>query len=73
MSPIFASGIERAKSANSTKLRDLDAFEEFFWLVEQRVNTSHAIIAEVRGSTNSGPWKDALNAIQIRYPLLSHR
>jgi hypothetical protein len=71
MSPIFASDIKRAKSANSTKLRDLDAFAEFFWLVEQSVNTSHAVIVEVRGSTTIDQWKDALNAIQIRYPLLS--
>ena len=71
MSAVFASDIERAQSVNATKLRDLDAFEEFFWLVEQSVNTSHAVVVEVNGSTTIGQWKDGLDAIQSRYPLLS--
>ena len=71
MSAVFASDIERAQSVNATKLRDLDAFEEFFWLVEQSVNTSHVVVVEVNGSTTIGQWKDGLDAIQSRYPLLS--
>jgi hypothetical protein len=39
---------------NATKLRDLDAFEELFWLVEQSVNVSHAVVVEVKGSTTIG-------------------
>ncbi len=71
MSAMIASDIERAQSVNATKLRDLDAFEEFFWLVEQSVNVSHAVVVEVKGSTTIGQWQNALDAIQIRYPLLS--
>ena len=65
MSAVFASDIERAQSVNATKLRDLDAFEEFLWLVEQSVNVSHAVVVEVNGSTTIGQWKNALDAIQI--------
>jgi hypothetical protein len=56
---------------NAVRLRDLDAFEEFFWLIEQSVSVSHAAIAEVSGRTTIKQWKDALDAMQIRYPLLS--
>jgi len=31
----------------------------------------HAVVAEVNGATTLEQWKDALDAIQIRYPLLS--
>ena len=56
---------------NATKLRDLDAFEEFFWLIEQSVPLFHAVVAEMKGSTTLQQWNDALDAMQIRYPLLS--
>jgi NRPS condensation-like uncharacterized protein len=72
MSPIFARDIGRhIQSANTPKLRDLDALEEFLWLVEQNVNVSHAVVAEVKGSTTIGQWRSALDAIQLRYPLLT--
>jgi hypothetical protein len=32
---------------------------------------SHAVIVEVNGAATIEQWKGALNAIQIRYPLLS--
>lgn len=31
----------------------------------------HAVVAEVNGATTMEQWKDALDAIQIRYPFLS--
>ena len=71
MSAIFAPGIEPAKSVNAIKLRDLDAFEEFFWLLEQSIPMFHGVVVEVNGATTIEQWKDALDAIQIRYPLLS--
>jgi hypothetical protein len=60
-----------AQSVNATKLRDLDAFEEFFWLLEQSANVSHAVVVEVNGATTIEQWRNAMNAIQVRYPLLS--
>jgi hypothetical protein len=69
---VFAPDVEHdAQSMNATKLRDLDAFEEFFWLLEQSANVAHAVVVEVKGATTMGQWKDAMDAIQIRYPLLS--
>jgi hypothetical protein len=56
---------------NATKLRDLDTFEEFFWLMEQSAPLFHAVAAEVNGATTMKQWKNAFDAMQIRYPLLS--
>jgi hypothetical protein len=71
-SAAFAPDVEHdAQSVNATKLRDLDAYEEVFWLFEQSVNMSHAVVVEVNGATTFGQWKDAMDAIQVRYPLLS--
>jgi hypothetical protein len=70
LSTVIALDLEQAESGNTTRLRDLDAFEEFFWLVEQSVNVSHAVVVEVKGTTTIGQWQDALEAVQIRYPLL---
>ena len=71
LSTIIASEIAEARAGNATKLRDLDAFEEFFWLLEQSAPVFHAAIVEVTGATTVRQWKTALNAIQDRYPLLS--
>jgi hypothetical protein len=56
---------------NKTKLRDLDAFEEFFWLIEQSVPVFHVVVAEVKGTTTIEQWERALDAVEVRYPLLS--
>jgi hypothetical protein len=58
-------------SNTASKLRDLDAFEEFFWLLEQNLAVFHAAIVEVKGTTTLEQWKDPFHEIQIRYPLLS--
>ena len=71
LSAIVSPGVERTQAVNATKLRDLDAFEEFFWLIEQSVTVFHAVVVEVKGATTIEQWKDALDAMQIRYPLLS--
>jgi hypothetical protein len=71
MSAIFVPALEDAQDVNRTKLRDLDAFEEFFWLLEQSVPVFHVVVAEVKGLTTIAQWKKGLNALQMRYPLLS--
>ena len=71
LSTVIASDLEQARFGEATKLRDLDAFEEFFWLLEQRINVSHAVVVEVKGTTTIAQWQDAMDAVQIRYPLLS--
>jgi hypothetical protein len=71
MSAIFPLEVAPAQSVNATKLRNLDTFEEFFWLIEQSAPLFHAVVAKVNGTTTIEQWKEALDAIQIRYPLLS--
>ena len=71
MSAVLVPSIERAQNVNLTKLRELDAFEEFFWLIEQSVPVFHTIIAEVKGATTIEQWERALDAVEVRYPLLS--
>ena len=71
MSTIFPLEVAPAQSVNATKLRDLDTFEEFFWLLEQSAPLFHAVVAKVNGTTTIEQWKEALDAMQIRYPLLS--
>jgi hypothetical protein len=71
MSAIFVPALEDAQDVNRTRLRDLDAFEEFFWLLEQSVPVFHLVVAEVKGLTTIAQWKKGLNALQMRYPLLS--
>ena len=71
LTTVIGSELEEARFGNATRLRDLDAFEELFWLLEQSVNVSHAVMVEVKGTTTIGQWQDALEAVQIRYPLLS--
>jgi hypothetical protein len=71
MPAIFLPEVGHAQSVNATKLRDLDTFEEFLWLLEQSVPLFHAVVAEVSGMTTMKRWKNAFDAIQIRYPLLS--
>ena len=71
MSAIFPLEVAPAQSVNATKLRNLDTFEEFFWLIEQSAPLFHAVVAKVNGTTTIEQSKEALDAIQIRYPLLS--
>jgi len=71
MSATLVPSLEHAQYVKSRKLRDLDAFEEFFWLIEQSVPVFHAIIAEVKGATTIEQWESALDAVEARYPLVS--
>ena len=71
MSAVLVASLEHPQNVNLTKLRELDAFEEFFWLIEQSVPVFHTIIAEVKGATTIEQWARALDAVEVRYPLLS--
>ena len=52
-------------------LRPLGAFEELFCLFDQYFPTNAAFAAEITGPTTVQQWRDALDAIQQRHPLLS--
>jgi hypothetical protein len=71
MSATLVPSLEYAQYVNSRKLRDLDAFEEFFWLLEQSVPVFHTIVAEIKGATTIEQWESALDAVEVRYPLLT--
>jgi hypothetical protein len=52
-------------------LRPLGAFEELFCLFDQRFPTNGALAAQITGHTTVEQWRDALDAVQQRHPLLS--
>jgi hypothetical protein len=52
-------------------LRPLGAFEELFCLFDQHFPTNHAFAAQITGHTTVQQWRDALDAVQQRHPLLS--
>lgn len=52
-------------------LRPLGAFEELFCLFDQRFPTNHALAAQITGRTTVQQFRDALDAVQQRHPLLS--
>jgi hypothetical protein len=52
-------------------LRPLGAFEEFFCLFDQYFPTNGALAAQITGNTTFLQWRDALDAVQQRHPLLS--
>jgi hypothetical protein len=55
----------------SNLLRPLGAFEELFCLFDQSFPTNHALAAQITGHTTVQQWRDALDAVQQRHPLLS--
>jgi hypothetical protein len=52
-------------------LRPLGAFEELFCLFDQHFPTNGALAAQIAGHTTVQQWRDALDAVQQRHPLLS--
>ena len=57
-------------AAPPTVLRPLGSFEEFFWLIDQNRPLHFALAAQVQGPTTVGRWRDALDLVQRRHPLL---
>jgi hypothetical protein len=57
----------------SDLLRPLGAFEELFCLFDQCFPTNGALAAQIIGRTTVQRWRDALDAVQQRHPLLSAR
>jgi len=51
-------------------LRQLDSFEEHFWLMEQVARRGHVLAAEISGQTRVENWHEALRELQKAYPLL---
>jgi hypothetical protein len=62
---------EVAVPSSLQKIRDLDSFEEVFWLIEQNLAAYYVLAVEVEGATTVNEWRAALEAVQRRHPLLS--
>jgi hypothetical protein len=54
-------------------LRTLGVFEEYFWLLQQRVPRTIVVAAEVQGRTTVEQWRGALAAVQAHHAMLSAR
>ncbi|HTF63741.1 MAG TPA: condensation domain-containing protein [Edaphobacter sp.] len=57
------------KSKN--QVRAMGAMERLFWLMDQKHPAHLTVTAEVKGSTKVESWRDALDAVQRRHPVLS--
>jgi NRPS condensation-like uncharacterized protein len=59
--------------ANKSKkeVRALGAKEHLFWLMNQKHPVHLTVTAEVKGDTKMQSWRDALDAVQRRHPVLS--
>jgi NRPS condensation-like uncharacterized protein len=56
---------------SKTELRALGAREQMFWLMDQKHPVHLTVTAEVKGTTKARDWRDALDAVQKRHPILS--
>src|SRR5258707_11833828 len=53
------------------EVRALGAMERLFWLMDQKHPAHFTVTAEVKGFTKVQSWRDALDAVQRRHPILS--
>jgi NRPS condensation-like uncharacterized protein len=56
---------------SKTEIRALGAREHMFWLMDQKHPVHLTVTAEVKGITKVQSWRDALDAVQRRHPVLS--
>jgi NRPS condensation-like uncharacterized protein len=56
---------------SKTEVRALGAKESLFWFMNQKHPVHLTMTAEVKGSTEVQNWRDALDAVQRRHPILS--
>jgi phthiocerol/phthiodiolone dimycocerosyl transferase-like enzyme len=63
----------RASTRPGKTLRMLGVFEEYFWLLQQRLPRTIVVAAEVHGRTTVEQWRAALGAVQAHHTILSAR
>jgi NRPS condensation-like uncharacterized protein len=56
---------------SNKEVRALGAMERLFWLLDQNHPAHLTVTAEVNGFTNVQSWRDALDEMQKRHPVLS--
>jgi hypothetical protein len=54
-------------------LRPLGSLEHIFWLMNRSAGNQIVLAAEIDGETTPHSWREALDALQRRHPLLSAR
>jgi hypothetical protein len=64
-------GIPRDVADLSLALRPLGSFEHLFWLIDQSHPVHFAVTAEVEGDISPRDWRQALDRVQDRHPLLN--
>jgi hypothetical protein len=69
--PLTSQELQPLAPLTSDILRPLGAFEELYCLFDQHFPIQGALAAEITGHTTVRQWRDALDAIQRRHPLLS--
>jgi Condensation domain len=68
MTPLQTSPLQVKKSS---VLRELSSIERMHWLMDQNHCNHFPMAAEVRGHTTVTMWRDALDDLQRRHPLLN--
>src|ERR1700742_1383673 len=63
--------IIRTPKNENLRIRDLDSFEERFWLREQQEGLSLIVAADLRTDFAVPRWQQALRRVQERYTALS--
>lgn len=64
--------MEVAEANRSTgTLRPIGGTEHFFWLANQILPVHGSFVTEIRGTTSVAQWREALDVVQARHPLLS--
>ena len=58
-------------AAMPTVLRPLGSLEQFLWLIDQNRPVHFALAGQVQGATTVERWRDAIDLVQLRHPLLS--
>ena len=53
------------------EVRVLGAMERLFWFMDQNHPAHLTVTADVKGFTKVQNWRDALDAVQRRHPVLS--
>src|SRR5882757_5916797 len=56
---------------SKTEVRALGARERMFWFMDQKHPVHLTVTVEVKGITKVQSWRDALDAVQKRHPILS--
>lgn len=69
--PLFFQELQPLELLTNHLLRPLGAFEELYCLFDQHFPINGALAAEIAGHTTVQQWRDALDAIQRRHPLVS--